>query len=492
MSTERQVYSTAYQAERIARYAAECGFEITKTFADEGRSGLTLRGRPALQQMLSEVLSGKAGFQAILVYDVSRWGRFQDSDESAHYEFLCRKANIAVHYCAELFDNDGSVTASLLKHLKRVMAGEYSRELSSRIFASQARLARMGYRVGGRAPLGLRRLLLDSANSPKTILEEGEHKFLRSDKIVLVPGPDDEIETVRLIFALASEGKTDRHIARELDRRNIGPPRTDRWSPYTIGAIVRNEIYIGTLIYNKRSYKLKGAVKPNPRSEWIRHENHLIPLIDKDLFQRAQLTRRQPAPSFDRAGLLHELKHLLSKYGYLSLSLIRRESPIKSADWFREYFGSLRAAYAALDYDPGAGRNIPHRKRSELAALMNRTQTALRREGAVVERPDAGPVLVVDGKVRLGVLLSWCQPATRHCARHTRLLKNLKADLVVIKLPKHMGSYFLCPTDAFPEKGELRIGPTTLERLSAYQMAHLQQAYARILAFRSNAGQAGG
>lgn len=492
MSTERQVYSTAYQAERIARYAAERGFEITRTFADEGRSGLTLRGRPGLQQLLSEVLSGHATFKAVLIYDVSRWGRFQDSDESAHYEFLCRNADIAIHYCAEPFDNDGSVTASLLKHIKRVMAGEYSRELSSRIFASQVRLARMGYRVGGRAPLGLRRLLLDGDDQPKTILEEGEHKFLRSDKIVLVPGPENEIETVRLIFELAgAQGMTNRDIARELDRREIAPPRAGQWNPYTVDAIIRNEIYIGTLIYNRRSYKLKGAIKINPKAEWIRHENHLVPLVGRELFDRAHASRRRSRLSFDRDQLLGELRALLSRHGYLSLTLIARESPVKSRHWFKERFGSLRAAYDAIGYSPGAARNVPHHKRSELFALIRRTENALRGHGAVVDRPDAGPLLEVDGSVRLGVLLSSCQPATSTCARHARLPTNLEADLIIIKLPKQMGSYLLCPASAFPESGELRIGPKTLERLSAYKMADLGEAYARINALRAHVGMAG-
>ena len=38
---------------------------------------------------------------AILVYYVSRWGSFQDTDESAHYEFACKSAGVPVHYCAE-------------------------------------------------------------------------------------------------------------------------------------------------------------------------------------------------------------------------------------------------------------------------------------------------------------------------------------------------------------------------------------------------------
>ena len=61
-------------------------------------------------------------------YDVSRWGRFQDADESAYYEFVLKKAGVHVHYCAEPFTNDGSLASVLLKAIKRTMAGEFSRE----------------------------------------------------------------------------------------------------------------------------------------------------------------------------------------------------------------------------------------------------------------------------------------------------------------------------------------------------------------------------
>ena len=54
-------------------------------------------------------------YRAILVYDVSRWGRFQDTDESAYYEFICKQAGIQVIYCAEQFENDGSPTATIIK-----------------------------------------------------------------------------------------------------------------------------------------------------------------------------------------------------------------------------------------------------------------------------------------------------------------------------------------------------------------------------------------
>ena len=161
MSTDHQKYSTENQLDTIRRYAEQRGYTIVRVFEDSGRSGLRMDGREGLQSLMREVQSGTAGFQAILVYDVSRWGRFQDADEGAYHEHICSRAGIRVHYCGEQFDNDGSIGSILLKNVKRVMAGEYSRELSVKVFAGQCRLIEHGFRQGGPAGFGLRRLLID-------------------------------------------------------------------------------------------------------------------------------------------------------------------------------------------------------------------------------------------------------------------------------------------------------------------------------------------
>jgi len=57
-----------------------------RRIADEGKSGLRLDGRQALQRLIKEDESGQADFEVVLVYDVSRWGRFQDADERAYCE----------------------------------------------------------------------------------------------------------------------------------------------------------------------------------------------------------------------------------------------------------------------------------------------------------------------------------------------------------------------------------------------------------------------
>jgi len=123
MSTDHQKYSTENQADAIREYAVRRQIEIIDTYTDSGKSGLSMDGRDALKQLIDDVQSGRAAFNMILVLDVTRWGRFQDADESAYYEYICRRAGIDVQYVAEQFENDGSPVSTIVKGVKRAMAG---------------------------------------------------------------------------------------------------------------------------------------------------------------------------------------------------------------------------------------------------------------------------------------------------------------------------------------------------------------------------------
>jgi DNA invertase Pin-like site-specific DNA recombinase len=201
MSTDRQRYSIQNQAAVIAAYAHAHGLTIVRTYSDEGESGLRIKNRAGLTQLIQDVCGGQANFDYVLVYDVSRWGRFQDTDESAHYEFVCKQAGIKIAYCAEQFDNDGSMLSSIIKNLKRVMAAEYSRELSAKVHAGACRYARLGFKLGGRVGYALRRELVDETLRPKGIMKNGERKYLMTDHVRLRPGTTDEVAVVRWIFA---------------------------------------------------------------------------------------------------------------------------------------------------------------------------------------------------------------------------------------------------------------------------------------------------
>ena len=200
MSTDYQQYSTQNQYAKIAEYALERNIEIVQTYADEGKSGLSIGGRSALQKLISDVSSGVVHFKVILVYDISRWGRFQDADESAYYEYICRRAGIAVTYCAEQFENDGSPVSTIVKGVKRAMAGEYSRELSTKVFIGQCRLVEKGFWQGGPAGLGLRRVLIDQSGLVKGELKRGEHKSIQTDRVILMPAAQEEVQIVNDMY----------------------------------------------------------------------------------------------------------------------------------------------------------------------------------------------------------------------------------------------------------------------------------------------------
>jgi DNA invertase Pin-like site-specific DNA recombinase len=94
MSTEDQENSIANQKSAIQQYASQRGFDIVRTYEDAGKSGLLLKHRRGLQQLLGDVIGGSADYKAVLVIDCSRWGRFQNSDEAAYYECLCTNSGI--------------------------------------------------------------------------------------------------------------------------------------------------------------------------------------------------------------------------------------------------------------------------------------------------------------------------------------------------------------------------------------------------------------
>jgi DNA invertase Pin-like site-specific DNA recombinase len=272
MSTDRQRYSIQNQAAAIAAYAHAHDLKIVRTYADEGESGLRIKNRAGLRQLIQDITSGEAHYAYLLVYDVSRWGRFQDIDESAHYEFICRRAGVKVQYCAEQFDNDGSVLSSIVKNLKRVMAAEYSRELSVKIHAAQSRIVRLGFRHGAQIGYGLRRELVDEDQQSKGFLKKGDVKALQSDRVKARLGPASEIATVRWIFDQCLEGRSDARIARELNAHKV-PTTTGRvWNRNLVCVILRNETYIGNIVYNRWSRKLKGARVSNPPELWVRGE----------------------------------------------------------------------------------------------------------------------------------------------------------------------------------------------------------------------------
>jgi DNA invertase Pin-like site-specific DNA recombinase len=329
MSTEHQRYSTENQADAIRRYAVERGIEIVRTYADEGKSGLRIDGRDALKQLIEDVQGGRADYELILVYDISRWGRFQDADESAYYEYICKRAGVSVIYCAEQFENDGSPVSTIVKGVKRAMAGEYSRELSAKVFSGQCRLIELGFRQGGPPGYGLRRMLIDEAGAEKGELQRGEHKSIQTDRVTLVPGPPEEIEAVRSIYrAFVEDGKTESEIAAQLNDRGVLTDLGRPWTRGTVHQILINEKYIGNNVWNRISFKLKKRRTHNEPDTWVRAEGVFDAIVDKALFDAAQAIIGARSHRLSDEEMLDGLRGMFEARGYLSGLIICNSSDL--------------------------------------------------------------------------------------------------------------------------------------------------------------------
>lgn len=436
MSTEHQKYSTENQSDIIRRYADRRNIAIVRTYADHGKSGLRLDGRNALKQLIDDVRSGRADFTAVLVYDVSRWGRFQDADESAYYEFLCKEAGIVVHYCAEQFENDGSLSATIIKSMKRAMAGEYSRELSVKVFTGQCRLIGLGFRQGGLAGYGLRRLLVDEHRQPKGELAIGAQKSLQTDRVVLVPGPASEVETVRRMYRLFAEnGYSEQDIAALLNDEGLLTDLQRPWTRGTVHQVLTNEKYVGHNVYNRTSFKLKRKRVDNPPDMWIRADDAFSPVVEPRLFQAVKQIIESRTRHFTDEDMLTKLAGLAQEAGRLSGLLIDERSDMPSSSAYRSRFGSLLRAYTLVGYTPTRDYDylaVNRTLRAMHPELVADTISAIERRGGVVVCDPATDLLTVNGEFTASLVIGRCTALPSGVRRwHIRLDTSLRPDITV-------------------------------------------------------------
>lgn len=353
MSTDHQRYSIENQASAIRAYAKTHNINLIGSYEDAGKSGLTFDGRASLKRLISEVETGSAPFSIILVLDVSRWGRFQDLDEAAYYEYACRKAGVEIQYIAETFENDGSSMSSIIKNIKRVMAAEYSRELSAKVYAAQIRIIKQGFKCGGAAGYGFRRISVDAEGHFRRKLEKYEGKGYPTDRVKLSLGPQKEIDTVRLIYKLFIEKKmSTRRISESLNQKNMKTHLDKDWTRDTVYRVLVNEKYMGNSLFGRYASKLKGPSRLTPERQWIRIPGAVPQIVTPEVFYQAQKIFKSRMQSKTDEKLLADLKNLYLREGRLSYGLISKEKRMACTHVYGRRFGSLPNAYRLVGYEP--------------------------------------------------------------------------------------------------------------------------------------------
>jgi len=314
-----------------------------------------------------------------------------------------------VEYCVEPFSNDGGPLASILKNIKRIMAAEYSREQSARVHRASCHVASLGFHAGGKPPYGLRRMLVAAGGTRRRVLDRGVRKAISTDRIVLAPGPPDELRTVRRIFRLyVNKRLTPRAIAATLNREGAGIAPGRRWHESTIAAMLRNEAYIGTNIYNRASRRLRAGFRRNDPGQWIRATDAFSAIVPPKLFEAAQAARLERCHrEHTDDALLDRLRCLLNEQGYLSTKMIRADTQGPHFSIYRRRFGGIREAYAMIGYvQPEDRHNIAlaesvHSVASSLARELMRAVE--RRGGSVRRAAHRGGLITINNTLSISV-----------------------------------------------------------------------------------------
>jgi len=232
------------------------------------------------------------------------------------------------------------------------MAGEYSRELSDKVFAALVRNAKKGFRVGSRPGFGLRRMLVSKDGITRQQLVRGEWKSVTNERVVLSLGPEQELKWIREIFRMyISRLFSMRDIADALNQEGVPFPDGKKWNHQNVGTVLTHPKYKGTAVYNRTTSKLRGPERPNPESEWVVVPNAFPAIVDAETFETAQQIRRSRQWNPSDEQVLAPLKRLLSMHGKLSTGLVRNEPGALSPSAYQRRFGSLANAFALVGYE---------------------------------------------------------------------------------------------------------------------------------------------
>jgi DNA invertase Pin-like site-specific DNA recombinase len=363
MSTDHQPLSIPTQKVAIAAFAEAQEIRIIRTYADEAKSGTTLSGRDGMRQLLHDVTSSDCPFTTVLVLDVSRWGRYQDVDESAYYEYHCRKHGVSVTYVAEQFKSSTSPFDSLLKQMKRMMAAEYSRELGVKSRSGQVEAVSRGFVTGMLPCLGYRRQSISVSGVPGEVLRPRERKPMITDRVRWILGPSDEVEIVRMVFCDYANGESIRSIAGRLKILDV---RSHSGRPVTIEMLrllLSSEVVTGNYSWGTRR-RHRSPKTEIPRLTQPALNNHMVvPIVDLPIWELTQ-KRLKDASDLQRSGyrkeyLLCKMREGLAKDANLGCDTFAKYG-LPHPKTFVRHFGSVTAAYAAAGRDAFDEVSVPN------------------------------------------------------------------------------------------------------------------------------------
>ncbi|AUV55969.1 recombinase family protein [Raoultella planticola] len=482
MSTDHQRYSLFNQSEFLREYAEKNGLDILYTYDDSGKSGVTANRRTSFHQLIDDVSNHRIDIAAVLVFDISRFGRFQSLDQFGYYTQILKNNNVKIVYCADPIPEDDNDYADFKLFMVRKEASSFSKNLSRKVFIGQTNLARRGYHQGGLAGYGLRRMLIDECNNRKGELKYKEWKSIQTDRVILVPGPENEREVVNSIFDKFNyDSQSATAIAFELNQCNIAAENRGLWTRSKVNEILTNEKYIGNNVYNKRSYKLKQAYINNPKDEWVRCDNAYEQIVSKEKFYLAQsiINARRRLYLCDEE-LLGKLEGLLKEKGKLSGFIIDEDDNTPSSGMYRKRFGSLIRAYELIKYKPQ--HDYQYLKinvflKEKYNQTVSELVEAITDNGCYVDYNEESKLFIINEELKLSVIISRSKKLSTKIRWKIRLDRKYEYDIcIVMRLNSDntgVKDYYIFPSIEFVEE-ELIFSETNPYQIDFYRCDSLE------------------
>jgi Recombinase len=132
-------------------------------------------------------------------------------------------------------------------------------------------------------------MLVSASGLPKQQLALRERKSIATDRVILVPGPPHELQTVKDIYRMyISDKRSLCAIARKLNNKGVPRPGHSEWDFSAVRMILTHPKYVGCAVFGQVSKKLNTPAVKVPKSEWILRPGAFEPVIDPATFAEAQ------------------------------------------------------------------------------------------------------------------------------------------------------------------------------------------------------------
>ena len=285
----------------------------------------------------------------------------------------------------------------------------------------------------------------------------------------------------RIFREFVIDRKSQAEIARQLNLEKVATHRGRPWSEWTVHYLLQNENYVGNIVYNRKSFRLKKVLRDNPSELWIRSTGIFDPIVDPSLFSQAQRIMKEHYIRWSDDQLLHRLREALKEKGRLSGTIMGKMDGLPSIALYALRFGSLRNAFRLIGYCSQRNCDYIDSRPAQAAKLHEQASDIARRIralGAAAVFDPAIDTMTIDDRLTVSFRIAryYCDPEKApvwHINRRVCLPSGLILALRLDRKNARILDYFLLPTTEMKGR-RIAVTETKRSRFAKYRIASVE------------------